>query len=308
MENKLLIRDNLQDTGDVPSRGGTYSSPDLIVHEQVADPQTFFKDTYHQDVNQPMNIRSSVNLIYVRVKNLSDTPKIAFVHMYASNVSLFLNPAVWKNQKLLTAEGEDFVQTGLIRPGEVGVTLKPFVFNAEACRNYCHVGYVLDGPGEPDIPDGFSDFNGYVNWVHGHMNVCMRNFVIVSGVRYFLENACEFSNPYGVDCSGLFDLKMIGRFPAGTRIEFQCLQLGIDQEKVLEEDVTEYTWPLSAFIPANTVGVATYRIALPEGQEGEPGAYAALQFYVVPERRGMNAAGPPRLIKVGQCTVAFENR
>lgn len=43
MTEQILLRDNLSDTGTVPSRGTCYSSPDLIAHEQVADPQNTLK-------------------------------------------------------------------------------------------------------------------------------------------------------------------------------------------------------------------------------------------------------------------------
>ena len=39
-QNKLLFRDDTNDDGSTPSHGGTYQSPDIISHDQIADPQT----------------------------------------------------------------------------------------------------------------------------------------------------------------------------------------------------------------------------------------------------------------------------
>lgn len=50
-QNKLLFRDDTNDDGSTPSHGGTYQSPDIISHDQIADPQTELSGSYARDVN-----------------------------------------------------------------------------------------------------------------------------------------------------------------------------------------------------------------------------------------------------------------
>lgn len=323
MNKELLMRDNLSDTGSVPSIGSMYNSPDLIVHEQIEDPYSFFIESYNKDVNQPLDIHSHVNLIYVRVKNLSNVPKIAYIHLYAANASLFLNTSEWITNKLKTAEGVDYVQTDVIQPGEIGVGKVPFVFNALSDHNYCHIGYVLDSPNEPDIPSDFKDYEEYSTWLHGNTNICMRNFTLIDGPRYYLENSCGYSNPKNQDISGIFEFQLGGKFPANTEIVFISKQLGIEKKIVLEKDITQYSDVIKAVIPSNSIGVVILKVSLPLGYEGEKGAYAALLFYVIgngkkllhPKNQELSVINISpmfkeqygSLIKVGQCTVAFNN-
>lgn len=301
MNNELLIRDNLSDTGAIPSTGSTYSSPDLIVHEQVENPEEFFASNYDCDVNQPMDIHSRVNLIYVRVKNISSTPKVAYIHLFAANASLFLNTSEWAMNKLKTSEGVDYVQTGIIQPGEVGVGKVPFVFNALADHNYCHIGCVMDRPGPCDIPQDFCNYEEYHKWMHGNTNICMRNFALIDGPRFLLENTCEYSNPMSTPVTGIFEIQIAGKFPAGTRIGLGCRQLGIDKHTVLEKETSQYSDCVNATIPALQRGIAILKVSLPEGHEGEAGAYAILSFYV-------SDGVSDRIMKAGQCTIAFAGK
>ena len=54
-QNKLLFRDDTNDDGSTPSHGGTYQSPDIISHDQIADPQTELSGSYARDVNQQVS-------------------------------------------------------------------------------------------------------------------------------------------------------------------------------------------------------------------------------------------------------------
>lgn len=49
---KTLLRDNLNDHGEIPSVGATYASPDIIVHEDIADPYKYLSDNYHLDITK----------------------------------------------------------------------------------------------------------------------------------------------------------------------------------------------------------------------------------------------------------------
>ena len=66
-QNKLLFRDDTNDDGSTPSHGGTYQSPDIISHDQIADPQTELSGSYARDVNQQVSSGSKTNFVYTRV-------------------------------------------------------------------------------------------------------------------------------------------------------------------------------------------------------------------------------------------------
>ncbi|WP_262422210.1 hypothetical protein [Brevundimonas denitrificans] len=173
--NGLLMRDSLQDTGVIPSPGYPYYSPDLICHEQVADPQSFFTGNYDTDPNQPVQLGSQTNFFYVRTKNLSDGPVSGwYIHCYRSSASLFMTPSIWKNNPLYTRSGNPFVQTGSIASGAVGVGQDNFLLDAISSPLFCMIG-VASPSSTPSIPDGFTSYGDYVLWVRQNQNVCGRN-------------------------------------------------------------------------------------------------------------------------------------
>ncbi|WP_455665057.1 hypothetical protein [Phocaeicola sp.] len=322
MNKVLLLRDSLKDQGQVPSPGSVFDSPDLIVHEQVADPVTFFKSNYNECVCQPLNQKSTINLIYVRVKNLSSEPQMGYVHMYYSNASLFLNPADWVKNKLLTAEGKDYVETGIIQPGEVGVGVVPFVFNAKKGYYYCHVGYVSNQPGTPEIRTSFANWTEYVQWLHNNTHICMRNFSYQVGRLNYLESSCEFSNCFDVAKSGILEVQLIKDFPAGTKLHVVCKQLNKDEYIEVVAGVRNY--PIAVVVAPHLRGVATAELTLPAGCPGVQGSGMKFIFYVTPDSDSLLncphyhahqlnlpttheifKGGPAYLIKVGECSVVF---
>lgn len=153
----------------------------------------------------------------------------------------------------------------------------------------------------------------------------MRNFSVIPGPRFYLENSCEFSNPMTTKISGAFEITLGGKFPAGTQISFICKQLCLEKEIVLKSDAEAYSdYIHAACVPESSRGIATLKVSLPKDSEGEKGAYASLTFYVLEKGRKLlyphiqtlalnsHAMKPldesenGQLVKVGQCTVSFE--
>ena len=62
-QNNFLFRETLADTGQRPTTGYIYSSPDIICHTQVATPQEFFSGNYNADPNERVNM-GTVNTFY----------------------------------------------------------------------------------------------------------------------------------------------------------------------------------------------------------------------------------------------------
>ncbi len=276
------MRDNLSDQGQVPSAGSYYSSPDLIVHDQVADPQSFFVGNYAQDVNQSINRGSGANFIYARVKNLSTTDTLtAHVRLYASTSSLFMTPSRWVNNKICSAAGESVILTNPMSPGGIGVAKVPFLFNAKATTNYCHVGYVTKDETEPDIPDSFNTYSDFVVWLHENTHICLRNFYTLSGRASTIDQVNEFSNPSTKEERvGTFNVRLNGQFPIGTEVTVKCDLVGINASyKVTSlQDMTQF--PVACIIPPGISAYLVTSIYLPSGGVWPEGGYLTVTFYV----------------------------
>lgn len=324
MNKVLLMRDSLSDQGQIPSPGSYCSSPDLIVHDQVADPQNFFKANYNQDVNQSIDRGSGVNFIYARVKNLSTTDTLtAYVHLYASNASLFMTPSRWKNNRVCSAKGEPVIETMPIAPGEIGVVKEPFIFNAKSMGNYCHVGYVLKDAGTPDIPDSFASYSEFVVWMQGNTHICLRNFRTLGGRRTDFDQISEFSNPSSTEERvGTFNIQLVGRFPVGTQVQVKCAAIGLCESRQVTTVQNMTQFPVGCIVPPGISAYLTTSIFLPSEAGWPTGATLRVVFYVSESVEGvafkhsvpMTLLGVPvnaphlfrsegRLIKVGECST-----
>lgn len=267
MANSFLLRDNLNDHGEIPSKGSYYASPDLIVYDQVADPQAFFESNYGSDVNQAIKSGAMVNFIYGRVKNLGTESGPAFLRLYATKSSLFMTPSLWKPNVVRTAEGDERIAMGVVNPGKIAVTPKPFAFNAQDSRTFCHVGYVSSDPREePDIPDRFNRYDDFVHWIHQNPHIALRNFSIISSSRSSEERLDDISNP--TDETKFLGLRitLTGGFPKNTLVEVNCPVARIDhQAKVVAESKYEVRLTWSGELSARGKGYVHTIVFLPQG-------------------------------------------
>lgn len=321
MNRQILLRDNLSDSGEIPSSGSTYSSPDLIVHTQVEDPQKYFKDTYGSDVSMPLQTGAMTNLIYARVKNIGSSPKQAFIHSYACLSDLFLTPSIWKDKQLKSISGKDYVSTGIIQPGEVGVATEPFVFNAQQNTAYCHTGYVMDTDADPDFPAEFKDYDSYVAWIRGCTHAAARNHSLISSQKSTYEQMNQFSNPSSTDPRiGAFLIELTAGFPVNTRIVVNCEPLGIiNEEKVITDSSAPFQFTVSGIIPPSFNGVICTAIFLPSGSQWPTGGKITVSALVnlaknsVAAQYAVNLNAQPvlaranvgKLIHIGTCSTEF---
>ncbi|GAD59285.1 hypothetical protein IWC96_00995 [Brevundimonas sp. BAL450] len=276
--NGLLMRDSLQDTGVIPSPGYPYYSPDLICHEQVADPQSFFTGNYDTDPNQPVQLGSQTNFFYVRTKNLSDGPVSGwYIHCYRSSASLFMTPSIWKNNPLYTRSGNPFVQTGSIASGAVGVGQDNFLLDAISSPLFCMIG-VASPSSTPSIPDGFTSYGDYVLWVRQNQNVCGRNLTYLQSFpdRQF-SRLDALSNPSNEAVPVLAKVEARGPLPAGTTFGVQCAPAGLNASG----DTSNTTLITgSGMTPAQFDGTVTTWGSLPAGvNTWPPGATLTTTLY-----------------------------
>lgn len=286
MNKVLLIRDDLNDIGQTPSRGSYCSSPDLIVHTQVANPQTFFTQNYAQDVNERLKTGSASNFIYTRCKNMSKQPKQAFFHLYASTSSLFMTPSIWKKNLIKSHDGKEYVSSDLIQPNQIGVGKIPFVFDAKGSHNYCHVGYVTDAADkQPDIPDSFPSYDAFCVWIKSNTHICLRNFRIFSTTSPSYEQTDYFANP-STEEERLITIKveLTGSFPRGTTATVICEPMSINYIYDVHPESRLNKFATSGFAAAGFEGFIQTIIQMPTGSVWPSDAQLAVSTYV-----GINA-------------------
>lgn len=322
--NGLFMRDSISDDGTVPSPGYIYSSPDIICHEQVADPQAFFKDNYNSDPNQPVQYGSAVNFIYSRVKNLSTDSKAGYINVYRSKSSLFMKPSIWKNNRLQTINGTPYLTLNSINPNQIGVGNDPFVLSALKNNLFCVVG-IVSSEQEPALPDDFSTYSDFVLWIRNNQNICVRNLSLARDypARNY-ERLDSFSNPEDIAVPTLFKLTATN-LPRGTSFGVKCAPLNINKSQNVDQG-TIFTD--SGMCPANFDGTVTTFATLPSGttvwpdnarleievyvglEENDPAIIYAESwelFVIKPhEMKGLKQNGS--LVRIGSCATQFINQ
>lgn len=273
MGSGLLMRTCLDDVGQIPAHC-TYSSPDVIIHEQVANHKTVFSaaDSYSNDPNQQLKSGQAVNFMYARCKNLSSVEKKAYMHLYASRYSLFLNPSQWKQTKLKTQDGKGYTQTDTIPAGGVGVGNELLIIDGQLGRP-CIVGIVLDQTGEPDIPDKFSSYDDYTKWIKENTHICMNNLYVLNTPVTDYESLDDFSNPGRERTPILFMVSLDDAvFPDKTKIVVECSLLGINETFTYKaSSPLEKAFTVSGVVPVGYSGYIRTSVFLPSGSKWPEG-------------------------------------
>src|ERR1700722_2679207 len=274
----LLMRDTTDDTGVAPSPGYPFHSPDVICHAQVADPQAFFTSNYNSDPNQPAQLGSQFNYIYVRAKNLSSTAKSNwYIHVYRSSSSLFMTPSIWKNNPLSTQSGDTYVTLGTLQPGKVGVGNTNFLLSGLASDLFCLVG-VASATQTPSIPASFGSFSDYIGWVPSIQNVCGTNVTMLRDYpNQQWDRLDNLSNPSGDQKLITFEVEAKGPLPANTSYGNRCAPLGIDARTTVGQNTK---LPASGYVPGNFIGNVETWGSLAAGGKWPAGATLVTKVYV----------------------------
>ena len=243
-QNKLLFRDDTNDDGSTPSHGGTYQSPDIISHDQIADPQTELSGSYARDVNQQVSSGSKTNFVYTRVKSLDSTPQEVYLRLYRAGVSLFMTPSVWRGNAMKTPAGDPFVKVSATSKGDVAVGVTPFVLDATASNRFCLVG-IANTDRTETVPEDFRTYDEFVVWVHQNPGVCVRNLNVIGTTKTNYEQLDGLKNPEDTPRHAAFYLTATN-VPVGTTIGMQCEPAKLEASVVTSSE----TETLSAAVPA----------------------------------------------------------
>lgn len=282
---QILVRDYLQDVGQIPTPEFYSDSPDIIVHEQVKDPLDFFTRNYGEDLAEPFT-RKKDNLLYVRARNLGAEKTVGYIRTYASKATLFMNPVMWMNNVNKSLSGKTIVETQPMAPGEIGVGVEPFVFNAKSSENYCHVAYVSDSGKEPDIPEEIESYGHFVTWVRYNRNVALRNFNVLSSKNMSaMRQECEFANPSrDLQNKGGFLFTMKGDYPVGTEIVMECEDMGLRECCRVEDEMMEHTFWIEKYIPPLFSGVLITTVYLPVNGRWPSGGCFSVSLYATEDK------------------------
>lgn len=278
-QKNMLFRTSLKDVGDEKEHGSYCSSPDMIVHSAVSNPQATFSSNYDSDPNEKINVQSKANMIYTRVKSMQDGAATGYIRLYRANASLFMNSDQWKNNKLTTPQNMEYVTVTTAKKGDIAVGNDIFVVDGTE-PNFCMVGIVNDSK-EETVPNKFSTYNDFVMWVHGNRCVAVRNFSLMSsGVKNDIDSLYYFANPENKARLGSIAVEASG-LPAGTVFGLENTALGLKKEK--EFDATPGAVNVvtdSAYIEAGFQGYARIYGRVPQGQTWPESGILTTKFYI----------------------------
>lgn len=221
----VYLRDNLADTGVVPSAGSLSSSPDIIVRQaQVADPDaTFGEGSANRDrvdLGEPV-VSGHDHYVYVRAMNRGGAAASnTTARVFWSPPATLVTPDLWTE---IGTTPPMSVPTG----GALTVS-DPLVWPAAdlpAPGHYCFVALLGDDqdlpPPIPLIGNDLVNLDDFLSFVRDNNNVAWRNFNVIPDPRAFLGAVGVL--PFFVvgapgDQNLRFDLDLIQRFPPGSRV------------------------------------------------------------------------------------------
>lgn len=219
----VYLRDNLADTGAVPTAGNLSSSPDIIVRPvAVADPTASFGEGSGTENDDALGFEVEAgqdNFLYVRMQNRggADAQDVT-ARLFWSPPSTLVTPDLW-------------TEIGVTAPVDVpqGDTLvvTPALTWAAAQipgpGHFCFVG-ILDHPTDPAPPiPPATDWNGFLGFISGQNNVAWRNFNVVDNLED--PGADPYAAPFLIanapDARREFDLVIEQRLARGVQVALE---------------------------------------------------------------------------------------
>ncbi len=218
----LFVRSALGQSNITPRSGAQSNSPDIIPYgiSPAANPQTFFKDNYNQDVGKSLE-GEKTNYIYLRAKNYS-SQKIT--DKDATKPRLFWTPA-----SVLTYPDKwtELTQTGSHNPvsleaeaGQVGVISEPFIWQPKNiyADHYCMIAQVPSPGYDNSIPNTLqiSDFAG---WVAKSGGIAWRNVTVINSDTVTITKSPLYYEQGDEASTVQFTLKCLN-IPIGSTVSF----------------------------------------------------------------------------------------
>jgi hypothetical protein len=272
----LMVRDNFQDVGIIPSTGDYWVSPDIIPYGMaVLDPKQAVKTFGGPDLAKPV-VSGGNNNIYVRCKNIAAAPKAANVNLYYTPYSLMMLPTFWQpvttpvsNNNFITTDGKRDL---LIPVGGIGLVQAPFnVVGSKTGEHYCFVAIVNNDGIPSPYPGPFNSNAAYAAFVMNNPNIAQRNVTAVAGSIGTYTTSATFGNINPIGSTFFFSL--VGtNLPSGTTWSAQC-----DDQRLPQ--------PFSASGVFSSQGTASAQLIVP-ANIGAGNALMAMTFtYTAPNNQ-----------------------
>ncbi len=224
----LYLRDNIGDTGAVPSTGGISGSPDIIVRPTaVADPEASFGEGSGTENVSTLGYEVEAgqdNYIYARIKNRGGLPANGVtVDVYWSEVSTLITPDQW--HLIGTTNPVNVPATDTL------VVTDPVVWGSAsipATGHYCFIG-IVDHPDDaapPIPPSTHFDWNEFTDYIRNNNNIVWRNFNVVDVSPDPSAEPAElaFIVAGAPDLGRYYDLEIIQRIPRDVEVWLEIPQ------------------------------------------------------------------------------------
>ena len=216
----VYLRDNVGDTGVVPSTGGISASPDIIVRPAaVADPQASFGQGSGMENSNTLGFEVEAgqnNYVYVRMKNRggADANNVTAT-VFWSEVSTLVTPDMWTLVGTTPAVN--------VPQGDTLVVADPITWatgDIPGTGHYCFVG-IIDHPSDPAPPlPSPTDWDGFLNFIRNINNVTWRNFNVLDVDPNVAGDPAKmpFIIAGAPDRPRVFDLEIVQHLAKGTRV------------------------------------------------------------------------------------------
>lgn len=242
----VYLRDQVGDTGALPSAANISASPDIIVRPvQVADPVLEFGEgsgNENSDTLGSLVYGGQDNHIYVRMKNRGSSDAAGVVAtVYWSEVATLITPDQWheigQTAPVDVPQGDTLVVAGPVKWPEAEVP---------GDGHYCFVG-LLDQAEDPapPLPPGppHFDWNAFLSFIRDHNNVTWRNFDVETdplgpgdplAIPFLIANAPD-------DCERSFDFEILRALPRDVEVWLElplllAMKVARNQQWKLEVD------------------------------------------------------------------------
>lgn len=307
----LLCRCSLEDAGGLPRTPPLEDSPDVIpVGEQpVADPQGHFTITYPENVAAPV-VAELQNLIYVRGKNLAEVPQSGEIFVYWAPQDQRNDPAVWKQNHLLTSEGHGSFHVTAVDPEAIVVATTPFTFLPDASlagRNVILLGVFATNEHPNPIPSLRRPFD-FDTWIakKGGIGAFVTEIQPPPAQpKAFCTNALfALTNREGIVS---FSLRA-SNLPTGSEVSFHSSQPDIDGNPIVGGPVkvnnNPFVFTVDARVEANFNTRIHFELTLPRGQKPTADNYVGMSASQLPETVG---TGPVKPVLLAQYNVQIKS-
>jgi hypothetical protein len=289
----LLVRDNFQDVGEVPTTGNPYLSPDIIPVQSQSLTWAVASQKYGEDIGRQI-VNGGVNNIYVRAKNLAPGNVTGTVALYYSNASLFLITTQWiqltdpaGNQNLNFLDGSSNTS---IAAGSVALVNPAFLLTGlPDGQHYCMIT-VIQTSGLPPvvIPGSFPSNADFAAWVQNNPAVAWRNLDVIANPVSSLIRTATFGNEDEASDNFVFQAVCTG-FAEGSQLRSQCTdaRLPIDQtDPIPLPDVNGHQIvTFNVVVPGGQfMSSMTFTATAPAGATIPAGASITFDYYQVPDQ------------------------